>query len=226
MKPVRQFIKINLEDIEYAEEYFEGNDKQLSEFLLNVIRYYRQKEIKIKSKNVQKYFNNYKKTMNLVIESKKNGYEGYLKRIENEEIKNQGVNTPHDTQHGTPLPVNINNKGNINNKRKDNTVSVDTVAFPDPDFKSSDGKYGDDELYNECLKYQKNNPDKYPNDMYKDFLEYWTSIIQTGKGKGKELWREQKTWRLSARLKNCHELIWKPKQVANPKGNVQKFIIY
>lgn len=91
---------------------------------------------------------------------------------------------------------------------------------------SSNGKYGDDVLYNDCLKYQKDNPNKYDKEMYVEFLEYWTATIQTGKDKGKELWRCEKTWSLAGRLRSSYELIWKPKQVANPKGNSQKFIIY
>lgn len=122
---------------------------------------------------------------------------------------------------------NLNYNDNVNDNYNENDNNATNVAATTATtLISSNGKYGDDVLYNDCLKYQKDNPNKYDKEMYVEFLEYWTATIQTGKDKGKELWRCEKTWSLAGRLRSSYELIWKPKQVANPKGNSQKFIIY
>ena len=74
-KPTKPFFKINFEDLEIAENFFE-NEKHFSEFLLAVSYYYRGIDYKIKQKFVQRYFNTYKKTMDFIIESKKTGSNG------------------------------------------------------------------------------------------------------------------------------------------------------
>ena len=85
-KQVKQFFKINFEDLEIAENFFE-NEKHFSEFLLAVSYYYRGKDYTIKNKFVQRYFNTYKKTMDFIIESKEYGSNGAKKRIESQTIK-------------------------------------------------------------------------------------------------------------------------------------------
>ena len=113
-KHTKPFFKINFEDLEIAENFFE-NEKHFSEFLLAVSYYYRGVDYTIKQKIVQRYFNTYKKTMDFIIESKKTGSEGGKQRVENQKIKEntlEGVLEP-------PLepPLEPNNKElSINNK--------------------------------------------------------------------------------------------------------------
>ena len=82
----RQFVKISEQDLQIAEAFFE-NEKHFNEFLINVFKYYRGKNVQIKTKIVQKYFNSYKKVMDYIIDAAENGKEGVLKRLENQRVK-------------------------------------------------------------------------------------------------------------------------------------------
>jgi uncharacterized phage protein (TIGR02220 family) len=82
----RPFVKISEQDLQIAEEFF-GNEKHFNEFLVNVFKYYRGRNIQIKTKIVLKYFNSYKKVMDYIIDAAENGKEGVKKRIENQQVK-------------------------------------------------------------------------------------------------------------------------------------------
>lgn len=76
--------------------------------------------------------------------------------------------------------------------------------------------WGDGVLELMCNEFKKQNPNKYPDAMYENFLEYWTAPLQTRGKKGKEQWRDEKTFQLSARLRTSYDMIWSKKiKVAN-----------
>lgn len=83
---VREFVKISVQDLEIAEAFFE-NEKHFNEWLLNVFRYYLGKNVQIKTKIVQKYFNSYKKTMDYLLEQSDFGAKGAKKKAEIQRLK-------------------------------------------------------------------------------------------------------------------------------------------
>lgn len=82
MSITKPFAKITQQDFEIAATFFE-NDKYLDEFISNVFRYYFKKPLTIKTKNVKKYFETYKKTMDFIISSKEFG----AKRVDNKDFE-------------------------------------------------------------------------------------------------------------------------------------------
>ncbi|NID09345.1 DUF4373 domain-containing protein [Fibrivirga algicola] len=77
--------------------------------------------------------------------------------------------------------------------------------------------YGDGMLQEQCRDYYKANLDKYPADLYNEFLAHWTAITQNAKKKadnGKELWRTRETFDLAGRLST-----WKQNQEKFSNGN-------
>lgn len=78
------YVKITFEDIEIAKNFFE-NEKHLDEFLVNVCKYYCGYENVFKYKNVKKFFETYKKTMDRVILGRSTGSIGGKKRVENQQ---------------------------------------------------------------------------------------------------------------------------------------------
>jgi hypothetical protein len=110
----KEFIKVNIEDLVYAKEFFD-NTSDYSLWLYAVTEYYQGNEVVIKKKIVKKYFDNYKKTMNIVIEAKEFGKKGALKRYENQQVKEDTLIDPLPNPLNDTLPVN-NKVLNINNK--------------------------------------------------------------------------------------------------------------
>jgi hypothetical protein len=113
----KSFVKINIEDLEYAKEFFD-NIADYSIWLYAVTEYYQGNEVTIKKKIVKKYFDNYKKTMNIVIEAKEFGKKGALKRFENQQVKEETLQDPlieplDDTLEVNNKVLNINNKEQI-----------------------------------------------------------------------------------------------------------------
>jgi hypothetical protein len=106
----KEFIKVNIEDLIYAKEFFD-NVSDYSLWLYAVTEYYQGNEITIKKKIVKKYFDNYKKTMNIVIEAKEFGKKGALKRIEKQQVN---IDTLED-----PLQYPLKETLAVNNKDKD-----------------------------------------------------------------------------------------------------------
>tara|TARA_R110000868_G_scaffold396266_1_gene668400 strand:+ start:224 stop:820 length:597 start_codon:yes stop_codon:yes gene_type:complete len=115
MNKKKEYIKITIQDIEIAEEFFD-NEKHFNEFLINVFKYYRGKEITIKTKIVAKYFKSYTKTMDYVIVNKEIGYKGYLLKSNNQQLKGEVVEPSLEAV----VEPNIISNNNINN----NTTSI------------------------------------------------------------------------------------------------------
>ena len=160
-KPIKPFFKINFEDLEIAESFFE-NEKHFSEFLLAVSYYYRGIDYKIKQKFVQRYFNTYKKTMDFIIESKKTGSEGGKQRVENQKIKEntlEGVLEPPLEPNNKELSIN-NKEENINNKllkyRSFDHLSISVEEF-NKLIENGYSKNDIDNVLDDIENYKKNN---------------------------------------------------------------------
>ena len=108
----KPFVKINVEDLNYAKEFFD-NVADYSVWLYAVTEYYCGNEVQIKKKIVKKYFDNYKKTMNIVLEAKEFGKKGALKRIEKQQVNVETLEDP--LQHPLKETLAVNNKI-VNNK--------------------------------------------------------------------------------------------------------------
>ena len=106
---IRDYIKITEQDLKLAEDFFE-NDKHFNEWLVNVVRYYRGNKVEIKTKIVQKYFNNYKKTMDFIIVSVKGGKKSAELRTDKQEVIEDTLPTPLVTPLPSTLPTNIKDK--------------------------------------------------------------------------------------------------------------------
>jgi hypothetical protein len=122
VKEKKQFVKINIEDLVYAKEFFD-NESDYIYWIYAVTEYYQGREVTIKKKIVKKYFDNYKKTMNIVIESKQTGLKGYLKKVENQTTNNDTLQPP------LIVPLEVNNKyinsKDINSKEVNNKSKVE-----------------------------------------------------------------------------------------------------
>jgi len=108
----KPFVKVNIEDLIYAKEFFE-NASDYMLWLYAVTEYYQGNEVTIKKKIVKKYFDNYKKTMNIVIGAKESGKKGFEKRIENQQVNVETLEGYHEGMHEDTHRVNnkiVNNK--------------------------------------------------------------------------------------------------------------------
>jgi len=76
---------------------------------------------------------------------------------------------------------------------------------------------GDKSLHDMCLLFELENPDKYPKAFYEEFVGYWTQIIINGKGKGKQLWKDEKTWDIGRRLATSYKMTWLPNNPVTSK---------
>ena len=119
-KERKDFFKITFEDMQLAKDFFE-NEKHYILWLFAVSEYYQGNLVTIKTKIVKKYFNNYKKTMDFIINSKQVGEKGGLKRVENQLINNQTLEgslegVVEQPLYHPPYLISNNKIENINNK--------------------------------------------------------------------------------------------------------------
>ena len=133
MQIKKPFYKITFEDIDIASEFFDHNQKHLSEFIMATIAYYSGKNVEIKSKIVEKYFKTYKKTMDSVILAKESGLKGAIlkaeKQLNNTDTLEGGFkDSIKDTLAANNKIVTINNKEVSSNKEEENIIS-DIFSF-------------------------------------------------------------------------------------------------
>ena len=147
----KDFIKITIQDIEIAEEFFE-NEKHLNEFLINVIRYYRGKTPEIKTKIVQKYFKTYQKTMDYMLAAKSSGKYG-------SEIKAEAQALKDSTLQG-PLKDSLEAK-----KKEEREKNKKEIEQRKAEFKNSLREY----------------VDKYGKEMLTEFFTYWSEKSPKGR---------------------------------------------
>lgn len=135
MQIKKPFYKINFEDIDIASEFFDHNQKHLSEFIMATIAYYSGKNVEIKSKLVEKYFKTYKKTMDSVILAKESGIKGAILKAESQTDKSttlEGVlkDSLADTLPTNNKLLNINNKQETVKDKKENTEEEKPIGLP------------------------------------------------------------------------------------------------
>jgi hypothetical protein len=109
IKTVKPFFKVNFEDLQFAKDFFE-NEKHYIEWLFCISEYYQGNIIDPKTKIVAKYFNNYKKTMDFIIESKIKGLEGAILKAEKQQVNNETLEGVVEGGFKEPLQQIINNK--------------------------------------------------------------------------------------------------------------------
>ena len=115
-KERKDFFKITFEDMQLAKDFFE-KEKHYIEWFYAVSEYYQGNLIQIKNKIVQKYFNNYKKTMDFIIKSKHVGEKGGLQKAMNQEVKSQTLEgVVEQPLYHPPYLISNNKIENINNK--------------------------------------------------------------------------------------------------------------
>lgn len=119
IKTVKPFFKVNFEDLQFAKDFFE-NEKHYIEWLFCISEYYQGNIINPKTKIVAKYFNNYKKTMNFIIESKIKGLEGAILKAEKQQVNNETLKGVLEGGFKEPLQQIIKNKV-LSNKDKEIT---------------------------------------------------------------------------------------------------------
>ena len=82
----KEFLKIWFSDIELAHDFFDGNDKHLGEFLVNVYRSYAELPTSFRCKQVEKYFKTYQKQIDFIKKAKADGMKAHLQETEREDF--------------------------------------------------------------------------------------------------------------------------------------------
>ena len=86
-KDKKEFLKIWFQDIQIAEEFFDGNQKHLGEFLVNVYRSYAELPTSFSCKLVEKYFKTYSKQITFIKDCKVGGIKGAEEKAKRQEVK-------------------------------------------------------------------------------------------------------------------------------------------
>ncbi len=187
---IRDYVKINEEDLKLAEDFFE-NDKHFNEWLINVIRYYRGKDTQIKTKIVQKYFNNYKKTMDFILNSIGTGKKGALVKAEKQAVKDNTLEGVVEAPVKALLQPNIE----IVNSNSKVVIADEPPPIPKPIKKSIEERKAD---FAEFVNKQFTEE---PKNRLKDFIDYWgeysigAKLMRWEKESAFDLNRRMATWK-------------------------------
>ena len=172
----KDFFKITFEDIDIAEKFFQ-NDKHLSEFLINVIRYYRDKPVTFKTKIVQKYFETYKKVMDYIKASKKHGKKAHEQSIENQLNKSRTLEgcleAPHKQIVNSKLLI-VNSKKEIINSKEKMYREFDHLKISESEYQQLNKLYSQkqiDKILDSIQNYTKNKQYKSLYLTAKNWLE-------------------------------------------------------
>ena len=142
----KEFLKIWFSDIELAHDFFDGNDKHLGEFLVNVYRSYAELPTSFRCKQVEKYFKTYSKQIDFIKKAKADGLKAHLQNTETQEDKCQTLEG--GVQGGVPPPLpptleakdkRIKDKSKkINVKEENNPAELDLIfPFDTENFKTA-----------------------------------------------------------------------------------------
>ena len=85
----KEYLKIWFSDIEDASVFFDGNQKHLGEFMVNVYREYAELPTSFSCKLVEKYFKTYLKQINFIKQSKTYGKDGGFQKHDNQQVIDQ-----------------------------------------------------------------------------------------------------------------------------------------
>jgi len=142
----KEFLKIWFSDIELAHDFFDGNDKHLGEFLVNVYRSYAELPTSFRCKQVEKYFKTYSKQIEFIKKAKADGLKAHLQDVDIQEDKGQTLEG--GVQGGVlpPLPPTLEAKDKrikdkskkINVKEENNPAELDLIfPFDTENFKTA-----------------------------------------------------------------------------------------
>jgi len=131
IKTVKPFFKVNFEDLQFAKDFFE-NEKHYIEWLFCISEYYQGNILIPKTKIVAKYFNNYKKTMDFIIDSKLKGKEGAIIKAEKQQVNNDTLEGVLEGGFKESLQLIIKNKElNIKDEQTISPTKVDAFELID-----------------------------------------------------------------------------------------------
>lgn len=130
----KEYLKIWFDDIEDAQEFFDGNQKHLGEFMVNVYRSYAELPTNFTCKHVAKYFKTYLKRIEYIKNSKQLGKKGGFKKHDNQVVKQDTlVGSVVGSVVGMVVPKDkskkIKDKGIILNKENNNNNIDSEIDF-------------------------------------------------------------------------------------------------
>lgn len=139
-KQVKPFFKVNFEDLQFAKDFFD-NEKHYIEWIFCISEYYQGNILIPKTKIVAKYFNNYKKTMDFIIDSKLKGKEGAIIKAEKQQVNNDTLEGVVEGGFKEPLQLIINNKTLTNKDKQETYRSFAHLSISINDFHKLELEY-------------------------------------------------------------------------------------